>query len=521
MSDDGHGDGAVPTLTRRPGHDRWRLGPGVRWLDGTTLAGGTPYRVVTLTSRGAGLLRGVVDGEPLPAGEPAVDRLMHRLRAAGLLLAPAPAATDHEGVTVVIPARSAAGPIRDLLGTLPADLPVVLVDDGSPVPLAPLAAERPGLTVLRHERSRGPAAARNAGAAAARTPWIAFLDADTIPDPRWIDRLKAQIAETSATIDDGARGAGAGGPVVLAAPQIVPLPGSGSGGWFEQRVCALDLGHTPSEVGPGRAVSYVPSAAMLVHADSFAAVGGFRDDMHVGEDVDLVWRIAAHGAVRYYPDVHVGHRPRGTLAAALNRRRLYGTSAADLADRHPGALRHLDVSIWSLGPWLLAVLVHPAAGLLAGGVTAAIAPWGMRELSPAHARKLAALGHLRAGAALGRWLIRPMLPVTMAVAVLRPRIGRRLAVAAAAGLLVQAVQDVRTGGTAEGSEDAGRAGLAIRLRSTAESFVAHALDDAAYGLGVWQGVLRRRNPEPVLPRVRDLPRPRAWFRRSPAPAADG
>lgn len=514
MTDDEHGSGGVLTRARRADHDRWRLGPGVRWLDGTTLAGGTPYRVVTLTPRGADLLRGVVDGRPLPPGEPAVDRLVHRLRAAGLLLAPAPAATDHSGVTVVIPARSAAGPIRELLTTLPVDLPVILVDDGSPIPLAPLVDERPGMTVLRHARSRGPAAARNAGAAAARTPWIAFIDADTIPDPRWIDRLKAQVADTVTGDGDAAT-------VVLAAPQIVPLAGSGSGGWFEQRVCALDLGHTPSEVGPGRAVSYVPSAAMLVRAESFAAVGGFNEQMHVGEDVDLVWRIAEHGVVRYYPDVHVGHRPRGTLSAALNRRRLYGTSAADLASRHPGALRHLDVSVWSLGPWLLAILVHPALGLLAGGATAAIAPWGMRELSPAHARRLAAMGHLRASAALGRWLIRPMLPVTLAVAAISPRTGRRLAVAAAAGLAYQAVQDVRTAGSTPG---------AGRVRATAESFVAHALDDAAYGLGVWQGVARQRNPEPVLPRVRDLPHPRSWFGRRRAdpnphparrPVADG
>lgn len=506
MKNTEHGNGGGLAVARRADHERWRLGPGVRWLDRTTLAGGTPYRVVTLTPRGADLLRGVVDGGPLPADQPAVDRLVHRLRSAGLLLAPAPAATDHDGVTVVIPARSAAGPVRELLATVPADLPVILVDDGSPVPLAPLALERAGLTVLRHERSRGPAAARNAGAAAAQTPWIAFIDADTIPDHQWIDRLKACVADSVA----GSTSGGDAATVVLAAPQIVPLAGTGSGGWFEQRVCALDLGHTPSEVGPGRAVSYVPSAAMLVNAESFAAVGGFNEDMHVGEDVDLVWRIAEHGVVRYYPDVHVGHRPRGTLTAALNRRRLYGTSAADLAGKHPGALRHLDVSVWSLGPWLLAVLVHPAVGLLAGGATAAIAPWGMRELSPAHARQLAALGHLRAGAALGRWLIRPMLPVALAVAVISPRIGRRLALAAAAGLAYQAAQDVRAGESADGAAPGG-ATPGARIRAGTESFVAHALDDAAYGLGVWQGVLTRRNPEPVLPKVRDLPRPRTWF----------
>lgn len=499
MNQDERGNGGV--LTRRRGGDRWRLGPGTRWLDGTTLAGGHPYRVVTLTPRGADLVRDVVGGAPLPDGQPAVVRLVDRLRTGGLLLAPSPAPGDHAGVTVVIPARSAAAPVRELLDCLPADLPVIVVDDGSPVPLAPLAAERPGLTVLRHEQSRGPAAARNAGAAAARTPWIAFIDADTIPDPDWIDRLKAQVLAT-ATID------GDPVPVVVAAPQIVPLGGSGAGGWFEQQVCALDLGHTPSEVGPGRAVSYVPSAALLVHAESFAAVGGFHEDMHVGEDVDLVWRIAEHGVVRYYPDVHVGHRPRGTLTAALQRRRLYGTSAADLAVRHPGALRHVDVSAWSLGPWLLAVLVHPVAGLVAGGVTAAIAPWGLRDLSPAHARRLAAWGHLRAGAALGRWLIRPMLPVTVIVAVVSPRIGRRLAVAAAAGLLHQAVQDVHV------RSEQGPLGAGDRGRALLGSLAAHVLDDAAYGWGVWQGVVRRRRWEPVLPRVRDLPRFRTRRRRS-------
>ncbi|ACV77184.1 mycofactocin biosynthesis glycosyltransferase MftF [Nakamurella multipartita] len=485
---------------------RWRLGPGTSWLDRTTLAGGAPYRVITMTDRGADIVRELLDGRPRPPEPAAVEELVRRLRTAGLLVAPAPAAAGHDGVTVVIPARSAAGPVRELLATLPADLPVILVDDGSPDPLAGLADERPGLQVLRHERFRGPAAARNAGAALARTPWIAFLDADTIPDRQWIGALKAHLTQTA---DTGGAAGDPGPRVLLAAPQIVPLPGTGSGGWFEERVCALDLGADPSDVGPGRAVSYVPSAAMLVDAEAFRRAGGFNEAMHVGEDVDLVWRLLEQGAVRYYPTVHVAHRPRGTLTAALNRRRLYGTGAADLAAKHPGALQHLDVSIWSLGPWLLAVLAQPALGVAAAAVTAVIAPWGMPELSPAHARKLAALGHLRAGAALGRWLIRPMLPVTLLVGLLRPRVGRRLAVAAAAGLAYQVAKDVRAGAgrTGPAQRDPGRIGL---VRLAAETLVAHALDDAAYSLGVWQGVLRHRNPEPVLPRVRDLPR---WRRR--------
>src|SRR5690242_11157154 len=86
MTENEHGSVGVLATTTRAGGDRWRLGPGVRWLDGTTLAGGTPYRVITLTPRGAGLVRGIVDGRP-PPDQPAVDRLLLRLRSAGLVLA--------------------------------------------------------------------------------------------------------------------------------------------------------------------------------------------------------------------------------------------------------------------------------------------------------------------------------------------------------------------------------------------------------------------------------------------------
>jgi hypothetical protein len=71
-----------------------------------------------------------------------------------------------------------------------------------------------------------------------------------------------------------------------------------------------------------------------------------------------------------------------------------------------------------------------------------------------------------------------------------------------------AVEHRRTGRRQSGDEGAGlfSAVLVGRAREAAESFVAHLLDDAAYSVGVWQGVIARHNPEPVRPRVRDLPR---------------
>lgn len=483
----------------------WRLGPAVRWLDSRTLAGGAPYRVITMTDRGAGVVRDLLDGSD-EARVPAIDELIDRLESAGLLLAPTPAATNHLGVTVVIPARSAPAPLRELLNLLPGDIPVVIVDDGSPEPLADLAQLRSGVQVLRHHHSRGPAAARNAGAEMVRTPWIAFLDADTIPDENWIAELKGRIdAAASGRSSDPA--APRSERVVLAAPRIYALPGPGVAAWFEQRVCALDLGSAPADVGVGRTVSYVPSAAMLVDTEAFRQVGGFDESMAVGEDVDLVWRIAELGRIRYFPDVRVGHRARGTLFASLDRRRVYGSSAADLGRRHPGALRHVDVSVWSFAPWLLGMAVHPFIGLAAAGAGAAIAPWGTRDLSPAHARRLAVQGHLLAGGALGRWLIRPMLPATVVVSLLMPMVGRRLFGFAAAGVGYLVAMDVRAAQASIHSP-----GKAARL--AAESLLARTLDDVAYSVGVWQGVLVRRTLEPVLPRVRDLPKIRRRRRRA-------
>ena len=77
----------------------------------------------------------------------------------------------------------------------------------------------------------------------------------------------------------------------------------------------LDMGPTPSEVGPDRAVRYVPTAALVVRRSALA--GGFDPDLRVGEDVDLVWRCSTPGwRVRYHPSVTVCHHEPGVVARA-------------------------------------------------------------------------------------------------------------------------------------------------------------------------------------------------------------
>lgn len=104
--------------------------------------------------------------------------------------------------TVVVPAHGPAGqvqPLLDELGRQAANRPVrvVLSDDASPVSLADGVRAPDGveLEVVRSERNGGPGAARNRGLERVATPWVAFLDADTVPAEGWLGRVDALVAD--------------------------------------------------------------------------------------------------------------------------------------------------------------------------------------------------------------------------------------------------------------------------------------------------------------------------------------
>jgi glycosyltransferase involved in cell wall biosynthesis len=107
-------------------------------------------------------------------------------------------------ISVVIPTYERLEVLPEVLAALAAqrdapELEVVVVDDGSRDGTAAFLADWRGplrLTVLRQE-NRGPAAARNAGVAAARAPLVAFLGDDTVPDPGWAGAHAAAHARRS------------------------------------------------------------------------------------------------------------------------------------------------------------------------------------------------------------------------------------------------------------------------------------------------------------------------------------
>ena len=106
--------------------------------------------------------------------------------------------------------------------------------------------------------------------------------------------------------------------------------------------------------------------------------------MRVGEDVDFVWRLgAARWRVRYEPAAVMGHQHRVRLGPWMSRRADYGTSAAHLEDLHPGSVRPLYASRWTLAAWGAALAVRPrwAGVAVAAGITAAATAMLARRLS--------------------------------------------------------------------------------------------------------------------------------------------
>jgi mycofactocin system glycosyltransferase len=499
---------------------RFRLDPSTRRFGraGGVLLGGSPTRMFRLSDAGARLVDRLITDTPdtgrLPAPRPpspAEAELIDRLVDAGVLhpvaavARVAAAAEPGDEVTVVVPVRDDPDGVARLLDSLSAVdgvAEVIVVDDGSSDPsrlaavvdAAVVRADRGADAVptrlVRLAVSLGPGAARNAGAARAMTDLIAFVDADCVVTPGWLGPLRWQLRA---------------GDVAIVAPRVVAAPARSAGtgaaliGRYERFRSPLDLGDEPGPVGPGRRIGYLPSAAMLVRADDLARLGGFDESLRVGEDVDLVWRATEAGLrVRYEPAAVVRHDVRGDLGSWLRQRVSYGSSAAGLEARHPGAAAPARLTPQSAAVWVSCVAGAPLLG-------AAIVVWstiGLRRKVPALpatvAVGLGVQGHLSAGRQLARCSVRAWWPLTLVAALLT----RRARWLAAAGIAVSVLDARRDARRVHPPDDAAQpAGTVAPVDAVASGALA-VVDDLAYGAGLWWGCWRARSWRALLPALR-------------------
>jgi mycofactocin system glycosyltransferase len=450
---------------------------------GRVLVGGSPLRLLRLSARGRDLVGRWKAGRPVGAQRAA--RLLARRLVTAEVYVPWPgSSTLHPAdVTVVVPVRDRPAQLDRVLGTL-GGLACVVVDDAShDAPSTKAIAEQHGARFIGLDTNVGPAGARNAGLAEVHSTLAAFVDSDCVLADGWLQPLLGHF-------DD---------PLVAAvAPRIVPrrdMPLDALARYQRMR-SSLDRGPVAGLVRPGGPIPFVPSAALLVRADVAEGADLFDPSLRGGEDVDLVWRLTEAGwDVRYEPASAVEHEGPATLGAFLSRQAFYGSTAAPLARRHPGALAPVRVSGWSLAVWALALARRPAlaAGTLAlsSAILAARLDGLVRD-PVAVATRIAGGGTVRAAVPALGGAARAWSPALVAGLALR-----RTRRAALLALTVPALA----------AWAADRDGL-----DPARFVALHVADDAAYGAGVWAGSLRARTIEPLVPRVSW--RSREWARRT-------
>jgi len=450
-----------------------RLGADVTAADGgRTLFGGTPARLLYLRPRAQRILTG---GQVVvrDSGSAALARLLlDRGMAEPVPLRGLPGVPGLADVTVVVPVKDRPLGLARLLDALPSGIQVIVVDDGSDDAQAmALVASRSGARLLRHEYCRGPAAARNTGLRAAATSVVAFLDSDVVPRDSWLEVLMLHLADPA---------------VGIVAPRIAALETGQRGviARYESARSSLDLGKTPALVTAHGRVAYVPSACLVGRVRAFG--DGFDESMHVAEDVDLIWRAIARGwRVRYEPAAVVDHTHRVEVRGWLSRKAFYGTGAAPLAKRHPGAVAPLIVT-----PWTAAVVASvrsqrrwslPVSMAITAGATWRLSRRLTRSDHPVRAAaRLAPYGVTAALWQTSAALTRHWWPVAAIAGVFSPRLRRALI----AGAIIDGLADW------------------WRIRpdlDPARYVLARRLDDLAYGVGLWSGAVRHRTLAPLLP----------------------
>lgn len=195
-------------------------------------------------------------------------------------------------VTVVSVCYNSDRLIRDLVTAIPEQTPIVLVDNGRTNTFANLPADRK-VRILRLDNNLGFGRGCNAGADAADTPWILFLNPDAKLCPGAIEALLEAATQYPSAVAFN--------------PRIYNEDGSPyfkRRSWLLPRQLYMKKGW-PSE---DAVVPILTGAALFVSKKSFDCIGGFDPNIFMyHEDDDLSLRLAALGELRFVRNSTVVH----------------------------------------------------------------------------------------------------------------------------------------------------------------------------------------------------------------------
>jgi glycosyltransferase involved in cell wall biosynthesis len=237
---------------------------------------------------------------------------------------------------VVVPTRDRPASLSACLAALErshaSSFEVVVVDDGSieAERVAAVVAAAPRARLVRGD-GRGPAAARNRGARAARAPILCFTDDDCRPASNWVDVLSTRFA---AAADD-----------VVAGPTRNGKP---------RNACAAAAQTITNHLvessfdATGRYVGFAPTSNLACRAELHRTLP-FDEEypLAAAEDRDWCRRLAERRvAIAYEPAAWVEHHPELSLRAFWRQQVRYGRGARRLRAGHAAGRRLQPITFY-------------------------------------------------------------------------------------------------------------------------------------------------------------------------------
>ncbi len=232
-------------------------------------------------------------------------------------------------LSVIIPIYNGEADLPGLLSclvaqTYPRDrVEYLIVDNGSTdetfTLLQNFETQEINLKVLQENTIQSSYAARNVGILAARSPFLAFTDADCRPEPDWLINLIKPFTQNLT--------------LGWVAGEVKALE---SHNWLEQyadRQDTLSQKHTLANAF----CPYGQTANLAIRRTCFEQIGGFRSHLTTGGDADICWRILkGPGSFNWHfaEDAIVKHHHRSTLDELRAQWQRYGRSNRYLHDLH-------------------------------------------------------------------------------------------------------------------------------------------------------------------------------------------
>ncbi len=254
------------------------------------------------------------------------------------LLPTAPFVDDEcPSISVVVAAHNAAHTLGDCLSSLSRlnypDFEVIVVDDGSKDRTGELADTHARLDQrikVLHVPNHGLSVARNIGLASASASIVAYTDADCRVDRDWLHYIALELTHSDL--------AGVGGP------NLVPC----DDGLIAQAV-GLSPGNPTHIMLSDTIAEHIPGCNMAFWKWVLEDVGGFQPVYtSAGDDVDICWRLQAHGyRIGFAPSALVWHHRRNSVRAYLKQQVGYGHAESLLEREHPEKFNGLGQVRWA------------------------------------------------------------------------------------------------------------------------------------------------------------------------------